>query len=84
MGFRNPELIKAYIIRFLATGYGTYNFVKCFKGSGVPRAHILNTNSRKKRREHFSHELEKRKSKEEILYFLEPKNREDLVRCSVR
>ena len=50
-------------------GYGTYNFVKYFKGSGVPCARILNTNSRKKRGEHIYCKLGKRRRKEERLYF---------------
>ena len=58
-GFRNTELIKFYIRRVLATGYRTYNFFKYFKGSGVPRARVLNTKSRKKRRKHRSCKLEK-------------------------
>ena len=65
-------------------GYGTYNFVKYFKGGGVPRACIINTNSRKSRSEHRYRKLEKRRRKEVRLYFPQPKNREDLVRCSVR
>ena len=48
-GFRNPELIKSYIRLVLATGYGTYNFLKYFKRCGVPRACILTINIRKKR-----------------------------------
>ena len=48
--FINTDLIKYYLGRGLATRYGTYNFVKYFKGSGLPRACILNTNIRKKRR----------------------------------
>ena len=68
-GFINTEVIKPYIRWVLSTGYGTYNFVKYFKGSGVPHAIILNTNSRKKRREHRSCKLEKRRRKEERLSF---------------
>ena len=48
LGFRNPELIKSYIRRGLAMGYGTYNFVKYFKVSGVPCARILNEKIRKR------------------------------------
>ena len=77
-------LIKSYIRRVLATDYRTYNFVKYFKGSGVPPARILNTKSRKRRRERHSSKLEKRIRKGERLSFPKPKNREDLVRCSVR
>ena len=58
-GFRNTKLIKSYIRQVLTTGYRTYKFVKYFKGSGVSRACILNTKSRKKRREHCSRKLEK-------------------------
>ena len=82
--YRNPELVKYYIRGVLATGYGTYNFIKYFKGSGVPRARIINIKSRRKRREHRSRKIEKRRRKEEIFYFPKPKNREDLVRFSVR
>ena len=39
-------------------GYGTYIFVKYFKGSVVPRACILNTKSINKRKEHRSRKLE--------------------------
>ena len=69
MGFRNPELIKYYIIRVLATVYRTYIFVKYFKGYGVPRARILDIRSRKKRRERCYRKLEKRIRKEERLSF---------------
>ena len=83
-GFRNPKLIKSYIRRGLAMGYGTYKFVQYFKWYGVPCARILNTNSRKKRREHCSRKLKKRRRKEERLSFSRTKNRQDLVRFSVR
>ena len=66
-------------------GYGTYNFIKHFKVSGVPRACILNKNGRKKRREHHSRKLEKKiEGKKKDLDFPKPKNIEYLVRCSVR
>ena len=58
------HLIKYYIIRVLATGYGTYNFVKYFKEYGVPRDRILNTKSIKKSREHRSCKIKKRRRKE--------------------
>ena len=77
--------MKYYIRQGLSTDHGTYNFVKYFKGSGVTRASILNTKSRKKRREHCSRKkFQKRRRKEERLSFPKPKNREYLVRYSVR
>ena len=72
-GFRNTELIKFYIRWVLATGYRTYNFLKYFIGSGVTRACILNTNSRKNRREYCSRKPKKRRRKEERLSFSKPK-----------
>ena len=77
-------LIKYYIRQFLATGYGTYNFIKYFKGYGVPCVCILNVKSRKKRIENLSHKHRKRRRKEARLSFPKPKNRENIVRCSVR
>ena len=65
-------------------GCGTYNFVKYFKGSGVPHFRILNKNIRKKRREHHYSKLENRRSKEERLSFQKPNNRNDLVRWYVK
>ena len=65
-------------------GYGTYNFIKYFKGSGVPRASILNIKSRKNRREHCYRKLKKGKGRKKYFLFQTPKNSEDLVRCSVR
>ena len=68
--FRNPELVKSYIRRVLAMGYGTYNFVKYFKGSGVPRACILNTKIRKKRREEKVVPINSKKGEVRKKYFL--------------
>ena len=58
-GFINTNIIKSYIRRVLAREYGTYNFVKYFRGSVVPRARILNAKSSKKGREHCYRKLEK-------------------------
>ena len=77
-------LIKSYIRRVLAKGYIIINFIKCFKGSRSTHALTSNIKSRKKIREHCSRKLGKRGRKKERLYFPKPKNREDLVRCSVR
>ena len=60
LGLGKPVLRKSYIRRVLAMGYGTINFIKCLKGSRATHARISNINSRKKRREHHSHKLEKR------------------------
>ena len=75
MRFRNTDLIKSYIKRVLTTGYGTYNFVKDFKGYGVPCDCSINTKSRKKRIENLYRKLEKRIKKEERLSFPKPKKR---------
>ena len=79
MGLEKPVLIKSYKGQVLATGYRTYDFIKCFKGYGAPHARISNIKSRKKKREHRSRKLEKRGRKEEIYIFTKPKNREDPV-----
>ena len=79
-GLENPVLIKSYIRRVLSTGYGTYNLIKCLKGSRTPCARISNIKSRKNRREHRYRKLEKMGRKEERI----PKNRQDLLRLSVR
>ena len=62
-------LIKYYIRRVLATGYGAYNFIKFLKRSGASCACISNIRSRKKRREHRYCKIEKRGRKEERLSF---------------
>ena len=77
-------LIKYYIRRVLATGFGAIKFIKLLKGSRAPRARISNIKSKNKRREHRYRKLEKRGRKEERLYFSKPENKEDLVGCSVR
>ena len=76
-------LIISYIRRVLATGYGIISFIKCLKGSRSTRASISNIKSRKKRREPRSRKIEKIRRKEELLYFQKPKNREDIIICSV-
>ena len=77
--------MKSYIRQVLATGYRKDNFVKYFKGYGVPRACIINTNILKNRREHRSRKLEKGEGKKkERLSFPKPKNRENIVRCYMR
>ena len=53
-------LIKYYIRRVLATGYGKIKFIKFLKGSRENRARISNIKGRKKRREHLYREIEKK------------------------
>ena len=53
--------------------YGIINFVKVFKGYRQPRARNPNSKSRKKRREPHYRKLEKRRSKEDIIYFYKTK-----------
>ena len=65
-------------------GYETINFIKCLKGSRATRARISNIKSRKKRREHPSRKLKKGEGRKKDFIFQYPKNREDLIRCSVR
>ena len=77
-------LIKYYIRRVLATGYGAIKFIKFLRESRAPRACISNIKSKNKRREHCYRKPKKRRRKEERLSFQKPENREDLVRCSVR
>ena len=77
-------LIISYIRRVPATGYEIINFVKCLKGSRETRALISNINTRKKRRYPLSSKLLKSRIKEESISFPKPKNREYLIRFSVR
>ena len=72
-GLEKHVLIKSYIRRFLAMGYGTINFIKFLKGSRETRARISNIKSKKKRRERRSHKHEKSTRKKERLSFPEPK-----------
>ena len=72
LGIENPVLIKSYIIRVLATGYGTINYKKFLKGSRASHACISNIKSTKNRIEHCSLKLEKKGRKEEILSFPKP------------
>ena len=65
-------------------GYGTINFIKCLKGYREPRAIISNIKSRQNRREHCSCKLEKWEGRKKDFLFQNPKNREDIVRFSVR
>ena len=55
--------------------YGTYNFIKCLKGSVAPGARISNIKSGKKRREHRSSKNEKKRKKEERLSITKKKER---------
>ena len=64
-------------------GYGTYNFLKYSKGFGVSCDHILNTNIRKKRREHRSCKIEKGEGRKKDFLFRNQKYIKGIVRCSV-
>ena len=84
MGLETHVIIKYYIRRVLATCYGKMNFIKRLKVSRATRARILKTKSIKKRRDHCSRKLEKGEEREKNFIFENPKNREDLIRCSMR
>ena len=73
-GLRNPVVIKYYIRRVIAPGYGRINLIKLLKGSRATCFCILNIKNRKKRREHRFCKLGKRRSKEDILSFPKPQN----------
>ena len=72
-GLKNTVFILCYIRRILSTSYEVINFIKILKGSRATRAHISNINIRKKRIEHCSRKIEKRRRKEERLSFPKPK-----------
>ena len=75
---------KSYIRCVLATGYETINFIKCLKEYRATRDHNKNIKSRNKRREHYYSKLEKVKGRKKEFLLPKPKNREYLIRFSVR